>query len=221
LSVLALVLAAGDDVLPGGLLPGSTMAARPVPFVRVGGVPLVVHAVRTLLSSGVVDRVIVRIGASHVDATRRLFATESDRVGVLPGRDTASFWVFSSTVRTVVVHDVTRPLTPPSLVAAVVVSAEALGAIAAPVLPVSDTIKRVDLAGRVLGAADRSQLREVQTPLAFPAAQLRRAGEVVMEPGSGLIDQLDGPVHTVPGDPLAFRIRSAWDLRVAESLVCA
>jgi 2-C-methyl-D-erythritol 4-phosphate cytidylyltransferase len=216
LSVLALVLAAGDDVLPG-----STGAALPVPFVRVGGVPLVVHAVRTLLSSGVVDRVIVRVGPSHVDAARRLFAAEPDRVGVLPGRDTASFWVFSLPVRTVVVHDVTRPLTPPSLVAAVVASADTWGAIAVPVLPVSDTIKRVAPDGRVLGAADRSGLREVQTPLAFPVERLRRAGPVVMEPGSGLIDQLDGPVHTVPGDPLAFRIRSAWDLRVAESLVCA
>jgi cysteinyl-tRNA synthetase len=36
---------------------------------------------------------------------------------------------------------------------------------------------------------------------------------------AGLVERLGEPVHTVPGDPLAFEITTAWDLRVAELLV--
>jgi 2-C-methyl-D-erythritol 4-phosphate cytidylyltransferase len=36
---------------------------------------------------------------------------------------------------------------------------------------------------------------------------------------AGLVERLGVPVHTVPGDPLAFKITTAWDLRIAELLV--
>jgi 2-C-methyl-D-erythritol 4-phosphate cytidylyltransferase len=92
-----------------------------------------------------------------------------------------------------------------------------------PVLAVSDTIKRVDRDGRVLGTEERAGLRQIQAPLAFPAELLRGPAGTALSPSpspsvSGLLDRLPGPVHTVPGDPLAFGIATAWDLLVAESL---
>ena len=45
-------------------------------------------------------------------------------------------------------------------------------AVAVPVLPLSDTVKRVDVAGVVVGTPDRGGLRVLQTPQAFRAGVL-------------------------------------------------
>ncbi len=36
---------------------------------------------------------------------------------------------------------------------------------------------------------------------------------------AGLVEAVGDPVHTVEGDPLAFKITTAWDLRIAELLL--
>jgi 2-C-methyl-D-erythritol 4-phosphate cytidylyltransferase len=64
----------------------------------------------------------------------------------------------------------------------------------------------------------------VQTPQAFRAALLRRAYAEAAKGApatddAGLVERLGEPVHTLPGDPLAFKITTPWDLRIAELLV--
>jgi 2-C-methyl-D-erythritol 4-phosphate cytidylyltransferase/2-C-methyl-D-erythritol 2,4-cyclodiphosphate synthase len=71
----------------------------------------------------------------------------------------------------VLVHDAARPFASPALVSRAIVAAAATGA-AVPVLPVADTVKTVDSAGRVTGTIDRTQLRVVQTPQSFRFAAL-------------------------------------------------
>ena len=44
-----------------------------------------------------------------------------------------------------------------------------------PVLPVTDTVKRVDSSGRVVATVDRAELRAVQTPQGFSRAVLLAA----------------------------------------------
>ena len=215
MSVLALVFAAGD----GGQL--STQLS--IAFVRVGGVPLMVRAVRCMLGSGAVDQVILAVRPGDLEKTRSLFEAHSAPVGALGWQGTSDSWVLSEDVHTVVVHDVTRPLTPPTLVASVVSASLACGGVAVPVLPVSDTIKRLDPVGTVLGTEDRAGLRTPQTPIALPADLLRNTrleipGELEV---TALLDQLGQPAHPVPGDPDAFELRTAWDLRLAEMLVSA
>jgi 2-C-methyl-D-erythritol 4-phosphate cytidylyltransferase len=55
---------------------------------------------------------------------------------------------------------------------------------------------------------------------------LRRAYDAATRPGAagatddaGLVERIGEQVHTVPGDPLAFKITTPWDLRIAEMLV--
>jgi 2-C-methyl-D-erythritol 4-phosphate cytidylyltransferase len=241
LSVLALVPAAGDGVRLG--------AGMPKALVRVGGVPLVVRAVRGLLDSGSVDHVLVAVRDADLAVMRALFADVS---GSFPAGDPARIEVVTggadraSSVAaalwcgarrypeadTVLVHDAARALTPPALVASLVAAIEGGADAVIPVLPVADTVKEVDVAGAVIGTADRSVLRTVQTPQAFRLALLRRAylqagydpdvgsagAAVVATDDAGLVERLGEPVHTVPGDPLAFKITTAWDLRIAELL---
>ena len=229
MTVLALVPAAGDGVRLG--------AGMPKALVRLGGVPLVVRAVRGLLASGAVDVVVVTAHPEHVDAVVELFAGSERPPDVLAGGvdRTASVRMALEHglaahpgAHTVLVHDAARALTPPTLTAALVKAVAAGASAVVPVLPLADTVKRVGLdrygAGVVLATADRAELRAVQTPQAFAAGLLRRAyaaagSDTPATDDAGLVERLGEKVLTVPGDPLAFKITTAWDLRLAELLV--
>ncbi|WP_051343222.1 IspD/TarI family cytidylyltransferase [Pseudonocardia spinosispora] len=207
MSVLGLVLVTSDGAESNSGLPGA--------FVHVAGVPLVVRAVRMLLSSGAVDRVILAVPKSELEKSREI--VEFERVDVRCCDDGSDFWSWPDDVRTVVVHEARRPLAPPGLVAAVVEAAAADDQrVIVPVLPVSDTIKEVDGAGVVLGTVDRSRLWVRQTPAAIPVEVLRRA---LAEGACDLAALLDAATLTVPGDPLAFEVRTPWDLELAELLL--
>ncbi len=228
MTVLALVPAAGDGVRLG--------AGVPKALVRLGGVPLVVRAVRGLLASGAVDAVVVTAHPAHVDAVRGLFTGDDPPPDVLAGGAdrTASVRIALDhglaahpDAHTVLVHDAARALTPPELTAALVDAVAAGAPAVIPVLPLADTVKRVDAGGAVVETLDRAALRAVQTPQAFAADLLRRAYAVSSGAGcdtpatddAGLVERLGEKVLTVPGDPLAFKITTAWDLRLAERLV--
>jgi 2-C-methyl-D-erythritol 4-phosphate cytidylyltransferase/2-C-methyl-D-erythritol 2,4-cyclodiphosphate synthase len=91
-----------------------------------------------------------------------------------------------------------------------------------PGLLVSDTVKRVDAHGDVVETVDRSALSAVQTPQGFPATDLveayaRAADEATDD--AALVSASGRRVSVIPGDPLAFKITTPWDLRRAEELV--
>ena len=115
-----------------------------------------------------------------------------------------------------ILHDAARPLAPPALVAAVLAEAAAGAAAVAPLLPLTDTVKLVDAADVVIATPDRAGLRVLQTPQAVRTALLDPA-----EDPFAAIPRLAarGAVRHVPGDPAAFPVLTAWDLRLAELLV--
>lgn len=73
----------------------------------------------------------------------------------------------------VLVHDAARPFTSAALVSRAIIAGARGGAI--PGVAVTDTVKEVDAAGRVLRTLDRVHLRGVQTPQAFPFDDLLAA----------------------------------------------
>lgn len=228
MSVLAVVPAAGD---------GTRLAAGMAKaLVRLGDVPLVVRAVDGLLDSGVVDAVVVAVRAVDLELVRGMFP-DRGRVDVVVGGSDRTSSVRAAldqglaaypATHTILVHDAARALTPVSLVAELVAAVAAGAAAVVPVLPLADTVKEVGPGATVRATVDRSVLRAVQTPQAFEVATLRRAYAAAAVPGAagatddaGLVERLGEPVLTIPGDPLAFKITTPWDLRLAEMLVGA
>lgn len=125
-------------------------------------------------------------------------------------------------IEVVLVHDAARAFTPSSLCEDVVRAVRETGGGIVPALPVGDTIKQTDAQGTVQSTLDRSSLVAVQTPQGFPFTDLVAAYETATEEftdDAALFSAEGLPVATVPGDPLAFKITTAWDLRRAESLV--
>lgn len=192
-------------------------------FVELGGRSMLELAVAGLLGSAVVDRVVVAVPADRLTQTRDLLGAGALVVAGGPERiDSVGLALAAAgDAEFVIVHDAARPLTPADQIRRVVGALrDGLRAVI-PVLPVVDTIKAVDANGVVLGTPDRAGLRAVQTPQGFETALLRRAygrGGAATDDAS-LVENLGVPVHTVAGDPLAFKITTPLDLRLAAALV--
>ncbi len=214
---VAIVSAAGSGERLG--------AGVPKAYVRLAGRTILEHAVDGLLSSEVIARVVVAAPADRVPETAALLA---GRASVVPGgperHDTVRLALeHIGEPEFVVVHDAARPLTPAEQIRRVVAAlSEGLRAVV-PVIPVVDTIKAVDANGVVLGTPERSGLRAVQTPQGFSTELLRRAyqraGTGSFTDDASLVENLGTPVHTVAGDPLAFKITTPLDLRLARAVL--
>jgi len=206
-------------------------AGAPKALRLLAGEPLILHAVRGLLAARAVSQVVVAMPAGSEDVVRELLPPGVVVVagGTTRGGSVRAALAASDPDRDVVlVHDAARPLTPPSLVDAVIGAVlDGAGAVV-PALPVTDTVKRVDAAGRVLGTVDRADLRAVQTPQGFRRAVLERAyAEAGAEAGAdsgatddaGLVERLGLEVITIPGADEAFKVTRPADLAFAEMLL--
>ena len=120
----------------------------------------------------------------------------------------------------VVVHDAARPLATPALFSAVIEAVKSGADAAVPVVPVTDTVKRVE-GDRVVETLDRAELVSVQTPQAFRADILRKAhasgGEATDD--ASLVEAIGGTVVVVPGERNNIKITTPDDLRIAEALL--
>ena len=123
----------------------------------------------------------------------------------------------------VLVHDAARPFASPGLVCRAIAAAAESGA-AVPVLPVADTVKRVDPQGRVRETIDRAALRLVQTPQAFRFAALLDAHRRALAAGrrdftddAALAEWAGLEVTTFAGEPENMKLTTSEDFRRAEA----
>lgn len=228
MTAAAIVPAAGRGERLG---PGKPKALRPI-----GGAPLLVHAVRALAGSRVVDQIVVAADPNDTkDVDRLLSDYEWDvDVAVVPGGAcrrssvAAALTTLAESVEFVVVHDAARALAPPDLVAAVVARLRFGAEACIPVLPLADTVKQVE-GDRVTRTLDRTQLRAVQTPQGFRRETLARAhawaaaaspdqlGTVTDD--AGMVERFGVVVATVPGVDEAFKVTRPLDLVLAEAVL--
>jgi 2-C-methyl-D-erythritol 4-phosphate cytidylyltransferase len=222
--VAAIVPAAGRGERLG---PGAPKALR-----LLGGVPMLVHAVRALARARLVDVVVVAAPPGDEAEVRGVLdAYEvSTEVRVTTGGATRQESVrralesLAPDVDVVLVHDAARPLAPSQLVDDVV-QAVAHGAEAVvPALPVADTVKRVE-DGRVVETVSREGLYAVQTPQGFARELLTKAHEAAVIDGfagtddAGLVERIGGAVTVVPGHPEAAKVTRPTDLALAEHVL--
>jgi 2-C-methyl-D-erythritol 4-phosphate cytidylyltransferase len=213
--------------------PGAPKALR-----LLGGVPLLVHAVRALASARSVDLVVVAAppdGVAEVEALlveHGLLDSTPGRAGsiVVAGGDSRQHSValalaaLPDDVDVVLVHDAARPLVPVSLVDSVTAAVRGGADAVVPAIPVADTIKAVDAADVVSATLDRTLLRAVQTPQGFRRATLAEA-HAAADPAApatddaGLVEALGGKVVVVPGDEEAFKVTRPLDLVLAEAVL--
>lgn len=196
----------------------------PKAFVDLAGQSMLHHCVQGALAGGVVDRIVISVPADLVDQVRSEFPEVTVVAGGSKRSDSvkAALSAAPSDTEVVLVHDAARCLTPASLFADVIDAVRSGASAVVPTLPVADTIKSVDSTGLVTGTVDRSSLRAVQTPQGFDYAVLTAAyaaAETDFTDDAGLVESQGIAVQTIPGDPLAFKITTAWDLNLATWLL--
>lgn len=124
----------------------------------------------------------------------------------------------------ILIHDAARPLVSQDLIDRVAAATRAFGA-AIPVVPVKDTVKTVDAEGLVRGTVPRELLRAAQTPQGFLYKHLELVYDTVQfsDPRftdeAMLVEAVDVPIKTIPGDERNIKITTEIDLRLAEVLV--
>ncbi|WP_373325043.1 2-C-methyl-D-erythritol 4-phosphate cytidylyltransferase [Actinocatenispora rupis] len=226
--VAVLVPAAGRGERLG---PGVPKALR-----ELAGVPLLVHAVRRVAAAKSVGHVVVAVPPGGEESVSALLApvlaeTGVDLSVVVGGAERQQSVALALAhvppeYSIVLVHDAARAFAPPELVDRVAGAVRDGNDAVIPVLPVVDTVKRVDADGRVTATVDRSPLRSVQTPQGFRRDVLAAAHDAAVADGitpatddAGLVERIGGTVLTVPGAEAALKITRPFDLRVAALLI--
>ena len=221
----ALVPAAGRGERLG---PGAPKALR-----EIGGVPMLVHAVKALCSAPNIDVVVVAAPADAVEQTRALLSNVAGTtdVEVVSGGETRAESVaraliaLPDDVDVVLVHDAARPLIPVELVTNVVNAVRAGHRAVVPGLAVVDTIKKVDAAGIVQETVPRADLRAIQTPQGFDRAllQMAHAGvdpdALTITDDAGLVEAMGIDVLVIPGHEDAFKVTRPSDIVLAEAIL--
>jgi len=229
-SVAVVVPAAGAGTRLG---PGPPKALR-----KIGGHPLLVHAVRALGDAPSVSVVVVAAPADEVTAVIDLLADLAfdAHIRVVAGGATrqqsvaSALAVLDADVDVVLVHDAARALVPVELIESVVSAVRSGHDSVVPALPVADTIKRINAEGFVDQTLDRASLRAVQTPQGFVRAVLDDAharaargelGDAPATDDAGLVERCGHPTFVVHGSEEAFKVTRPIDLLLAEALLAS
>lgn len=216
--VAAIIPAAGLGVRLGADVPKA--------FLEIGGLTLLTRSAHAM--SSVADIIIASVPEDALAQASIQLAEVDAEIHIVAGGVHRQESVANALrkvpedVTVVLVHDAARPLVP-IRVAQDVVAAIRNGAKAViPVLPLVDTIKRVNNQGIAIETVDRNQLRRVQTPQGFDRATLDLAHvdpAVVATDDAGLMDALGIVVETVAGDERALKITTMADVRYALSFL--
>jgi len=214
----AIVLAAGAGKRLG--------AERPKAFLPIGERPILAVAAAAAAASPKVAAIVVAAPAGYEDEARSCLEGLSVATTVVLGGSTrqasvrAALAALAPDAGIVAVHDAARPFAPPDLFTEVIRAVEDGADGAIPILPVTDTVKRLD-GVRVVDTLPRGELGLAQTPQAFLVTALREAhvraeADGVLATDDATLLERVGAVVAVAGDPMNIKITTLLDLARAE-----
>ncbi len=219
-----------------GLIPaagaGDRMGlATPKQYLQLLGRPLLYHSVKALLASGRIDTVFVVLAPADREFRQHAWAEFGDRIAPLYcGGATRHDSVLnglvaaSSTVQPddwMLVHDAARPCLEQHELLRMLeaLAADEVGGILG--VPVADTLKRADPAGRIQATEPREHLWQAQTPQMFRHGlllhALSRTAKVTDE--AAAIEALGLKPKLVQGSTTNLKVTYPEDLQLAETIL--
>lgn len=216
-TVGAVIAAAGSSSRMGG----RDKLAEPL-----DGIPVILRTLAAVEAVPEIREIVVVTREDRVEEYRRLLGQCSRLRAVVPGGSTRQESVrngvraLSPDCTLAAIHDGARPLVTPEGFARCIEAARNCGAATAAV-PVKDTIKLADEAGRVLDTPDRSRLWAVQTPQIFDRERYLRAAEEAERRGLSctddcqLFEAMGWEVQLVMGDYRNLKLTTPEDFLAA------
>ena len=219
MSVWAVIAAAGSGERLG--------LDRPKAFANLRDRPLLAESLERLEASDWIDSIVVAAPPDWEEPV--ILLAEELGCGkvaeAVTGGETraasvaAAVAVVPDDAAVILVHDAARPVLPEEVIERVLTALNEGWDGAIPVLPIADTIKRVE-ADRVVETVAREGLAVAQTPQAFVAPVLRGAlSDDEATDCSALVEARGGRVKVVPGDPLLIKVSEPGDLEAVERLL--
>lgn len=216
------IVAGGESTRTGG--------AELKQFRWVAGKPTLLHSLQTFMARPDVAAVVVVLPRAFVaDPPPWIFQCDVDRLMLSVGGRTRTESVANGLddlpdeAQVVLIHDAARPLVDDATIDRVIAAARS-GSCAIAALPLVDTLKEVDDAGRIVRTVERSGLWRAQTPQGFPREVIVRAhrdakaSHTVATDDAALCERLGIPVSVVRGSERAMKITEEPDFARAEAL---
>ena len=216
-TVGAVIAAAGSS---------SRMGGRDKLAELLDGIPVILRTLAAVEAVPEIREIVVVTREDRVEEYRRLLGQCTRLRAVVPGGSTRQESVrngvraLSPDCTLAAIHDGARPLVTPEVFARCIEAARSCGAATAAV-PVKDTIKLADEAGRVLDTPDRSRLWAVQTPQLFDRERDLRAAEEAERRGLSctddcqLFEAMGWEVQLVMGDYRNLKLTTPEDFLAA------
>lgn len=216
-AVGAVIAAAGSSSRMGG----RDKLAEPL-----DGIPVILRTLAAVEAVPEIREIVVVTREDRVEEYRRLLGQCTRLRAVVPGGSTRQESVrngvraLSPDCTLAAIHDGARPLVTPEVFARCIEAARSCGAATAAV-PVKDTIKLADEAGRVLDTPDRNRLWAVQTPQIFDRERYLRAAEEAERRGLSctddcqLFEAMGWEVQLVMGDYRNLKLTTPEDFLAA------
>jgi 2-C-methyl-D-erythritol 4-phosphate cytidylyltransferase len=199
--------------------------------------PLLAYCVAAFQLCPAVGRIVIVVAEEAIERTQALAEGEGwNKVcAVAPGGDRRQDSVRAGMesldrCEWVIVHDGARPMVTPALIEQGLREAQETGA-ACCALPVPDTVKESDDAGRIVRTLDRSRLWLAQTPQTFrydllmqahdrgQSFGLKLSSEGEATDDAALVEALGVEVRLYQGSPRNLKVTTRDDLALAQALL--
>jgi len=204
---------------------------EPKQFRPLGGVPLLLRALRPFARHPRVGQIVVALPAAFAaEPPEWLAEVAGGSLTIVAGGETradsvrAALAALDPRFPLVLVHDAARPFVAPETIDLVIeVASGGVAALAA--VPVSDTLKRVEAGGRrVMETVDRTELWRAQTPQGFPRQMLEDAfaradASAAFTDDAALVEAAGYTVEVVPDLSSNMKVTTPDDFAVAEALL--
>jgi 2-C-methyl-D-erythritol 4-phosphate cytidylyltransferase/2-C-methyl-D-erythritol 2,4-cyclodiphosphate synthase len=223
--VAAIVVAAGRGSRVGGAVPKQYRSIAGEPVIRPSLALMAQHAEIAMVQPVIHpdDTELYQAAAAGLDLLPPVIGGSTRQASVRAGLEALQ----SQYPDIVLVHDAARPFASTAIVSRAISAVEQTGA-AIPTLPVPDTVKKIDAAGRVTATLERSDLRAAQTPQAFRYAAIldahRRAaaaGRDGFSDDAALAEWAGMTVMAFAGEQANVKLTNTEDFARAEAMSAA
>ena len=165
-------------IIPAAGVGSRMQADKPKQYLTILGKTVLQHTLEIMLSHPAISRVIVALSKNDPYAAE-LAVLSHPKIQLVEGGATRAESVLSALNAVseervwALVHDAARPCLTTADLDKLLATTDENGAILA--VPVTDTVKRANIAGNIIATEDRSQLWQAQTPQFFPLDLLKNA----------------------------------------------
>lgn len=215
---VAVIVAGGSGTRMGNDLPKQ--------FLKLKGREILLHAVDAFINAYADIKIILVLPKDYISFAKVLVGEQnySNTIDVVEGGATRFDSVKNGLhhvgdAEIVFVHDAVRCLVTPNLIRECSKSAEIKGS-AVPVIPVRDSMRRVDTHGNTSTIINRENLVIVQTPQTFKTNILVSAFNVSYSPQftdeATVVEAAGQEIHLIPGEETNIKITFPEDLDYAE-----